>query len=277
VLGNPLADGKAHQIYAYAISQASNSRYALLMGSPKSITGCTSTTGTVEGGGGRSGRHNYLTPCEGTGLAGPNDPAIYIEVKADGTIVGGVDASHVTGAVTIKINGQTVTGTTFTLKKGDTITVTTAAGTFTADTDGLVAGDNASILVPMPCIRIGYDDVLGGQQCGAGQDGTCADELDAFINVDGLQNAGLHISIPPDTKGDDFEVYYKVVGDQTNTNGWKLYDWRHCGQYSDHCIRLKGKGVISARTKVISSGSKFTAGSYSLTASKEYDVAAGKF
>lgn len=267
VLGNPLADNKPHAIYAYAINTNGGTNPAL-GGSPKSVT-CTgsATTPPPSGGGGAGGsnRHNYLTPCDGAGIAGKNDPAIVIEVKADGTIVGSIDTKNVPDAV-VKINGTVTTDKNFTLKSGDSISVTTKNGTYSADADGLAKGENASILVPMPCIRIGYDDIFGGQQCGEGESGTCADELDAFINVESIQAAGL--------KDSDYEIWYKVKGGKYDTGGWKKYDWKNCGQYSNHCIRLAGAGVIYAKTKVISGDRP---GSWSLTTQKEFDVAKGKF
>lgn len=267
-----MQDGKAHAIYAYAID-SNGSKNPLTGGSPKSaVFGSAGGTGTPTpppsgggGGAGGSNRHNYLTPCDGAGIAGKNDPAIVIEVKADGSIVGSIDTKNVPDAV-VKINGTVTTDKNFTLKSGDSISVTTKNGTYSADADGLAKGENASILVPMPCIRIGYDDIFGGQQCGEGESGTCADELDAFINVESIQAAGL--------KDSDYEIWYKVKGGKYDTGGWKKYDWKNCGQYSNHCIRLAGAGVIYAKTKVISGDHP---GSWSLTTQKEFDVAKGKF
>jgi hypothetical protein len=117
----------------------------------------------------------------------------------------------------------------------------------------------------MPCIRIGYNDILGGQSCGANEPGTCADELDAFINVDNLLSAGIQAA--------QFEIYYKVEGGEYATNGWKKYDWQNCGQYANHCIRLKGAGVVYARTKIIG-GTSIPTGSYSLTNQMPFDTGA---
>lgn len=265
-----LQDGKAHAIYAYAID-SNGSKNPLTGGSPKSAVfgsaggAVTPTPPPSTGSGGVSNRHNYLSPCDGAGIAGKDDPAIVVEVKADGSIVGSIDVKNVPDAV-VKINGTVTTDKSFVLKAGDSISVTTKNGTYSADADGLAKGENASVLVPMPCIRIGYDDIMGGQQCGEGQDGTCADELDAFINVESIQAAGL--------KDSDYEIWYKVKGGKYDTGGWKKYDWKNCGQYSNHCIRLAGAGVIYAKTKVISGNRP---GSWSLTTQKEFDVAKGKF
>jgi hypothetical protein len=295
VIGNPLADGKTHLVYAYAISQDTNTRYALLMNSPKSVPVCSGTgtggTGGAGGtGGGGSSRHNFLSRCNGNGdYNDKEDPAIYAEVGTSGTITFTItllkgqplpeikDADGKTVTPTVKENADGTVTVTFTYKAttnhpGGT-TVKVGNHVYIIDIDGVPQGGTVSVLVPVPCIRIGYNDELGGQNCEDGQSGTCAKELDAFINVDGIQNTGLHISVPPEpskpNNGDDFKVQYKVVGNQTNTGGWKEYDWRACGQYSNHCIRLRGQGVIYART-VLTDGMHF-----SLTTFKRFDADTG--
>ncbi len=269
-----LRDGKSHDIYAYAID-SNGGKNPFIGGSPRKVvftstTGSTGSTGNTGDGSGAgvSSRHNYLTPCEGNGLAGENDPAIAIVVAQDGTITATVNTNGAQD-VSILVGGKAVSGSTFTLNPGDSVTVNYKGGSYTADSEGLKPGDTVSILVPMPCIRIGYNDILGGQQCGDGEGGTCADELDAFIDASAMLNLGF--------KENEFEIWYKVVGGDYDTKGWKKYDWKNCGQYTAHCIRLKGAGTIHAQYKALSSVGNIPSGHASLTNIKAFDVPNGKF
>jgi hypothetical protein len=269
-----LYDGKAHPVYAYAID-SNGSKNPLTGGSPKSVvfgTGGTTGGGTGGGGGGGAGgssRHNYLTPCNSSGYADIGDPGIAVVTKADGSLELTVSLHGVTDPVTV--DGKAITADLKqTVKAGTVVTVTVGGDSFkfTVDTDGMkaVGAGTMSNLVPMPCIRIGYNDVLGGQQCEPGQGGTCADSLHVFCGPGAWQNNIL--------KDGEFEIWLKVVGDQTNIP-WKKIDYIHDDNYaSPNAIQVKGAGTVYCMTVAIGKdGSRNS----SLVATKTYDVAKGNF
>lgn len=289
---NPLvlSDGKAHPVYAYAINTNGGTN-PLLGGTPKSVT-CTAVAGGgpggAGGGGGGSGRHNTLSSCDGHYVYNDQtDPALAAVIGADGKVNFTYQAPKNGAATKIFVNGKEVTWPV-TINPGDIVTVETGGMKFVVDTDGLKAGETSSVLIPMPCIRIGYNDVAAGtggaetnnsdsETCSTpGNDATCRDALDAFINIDVVQNAGLHIDDPNNSTDapDNFTIEYKVKGDKTNIP-WRPYDWRNCQGYINHCIVLRGKGVVYARTIITGANSLgLGIGHRSITSAKEFDAGA---
>lgn len=277
--GGAFSDGKDHTLYAYAMN-SNGGINPLINGNPKTLNlgvrvGTTGGTGTVGGGGGGGGgssRHAYLDPCKGfaNGYLDPKvDPIIY------GVVSGGkaqvtISLPATESGAKISIDGKATSSLQFEVAVGSRVSVVAKDGSeYIADTIGMKDKDTVSVLVPMPCIVIGYSDILGGQMCGEGQDGTCADELDAFIRADRLTALGF--------KPGEFKIWYRVNGGDYDTKGWKDYDWEHCGIWADHCIRLKGAGEVQSQTAILTSRGDLSQGNYSLTATRKFDVPKGQF
>jgi hypothetical protein len=284
ISGGSFNDGKDHTLYAYAMNSNGGTN-PLIGGNPKTVnlgtrvsttTGSGSTSGNLGGGGGGGGggssRHAYLDPCEGfaNGYLDPKVDPIISAVVSGGKAQVSISLPATESGAKISVDGKATSGSQFEVAVGSRVSVVAKDGSeYIADTEGLKDGETVSVLVPMPCITIGYSDILGGQMCGEGQDGTCADELDAFIRADRLTALGF--------KPGEFKIWYRVNGGEYDTKGWKVYDWEHCGMWADHCIRLKGAGEVQSQTAILATRGSIVQGHHSLTATRKFDVPNGKF
>ncbi len=190
------------------------------------------------------GLGGYLAQCDAGGSVGSTDPIIGVNVQTNGTILAAVDTRNSVGA-TIYINGRRVSGTTFTLKKGDVLSVRTAQGEYVATTDDLAVRESVSVLIPMPCIASAGTDSTGRQL--------------AKISPTAAMAAGL--------KTGEFEVWYRL-SDSGTDDSWKKLDWLACSANKNSCPVVTG--IVEAKIKTISNSAIGGAGNWSLTTSKQF-------
>lgn len=242
-------------------------------------TGSGSTTGTTQnsncgGGAGGSTRHNGGTACnhlgDGVHKLGDGKPGIALSKNAAGEWIVEVDG----GTGTLTVLGDDGKSTPFTngMKVGPGgLFIQQGSSSFVVDIPDEI-GESTSNLIPMPCIRIGYNDILGGQQCGAGEGGTCADELDVFINPNCYaENApeGVEVETKPEfiTNAFKCKTYYMIIGGETDTGGkWKLYAISDLGFADPNKVKIKGEGTIIIKARNFVEGYQGSLGGYSLTA-----------
>ncbi|MBP9686423.1 MAG: hypothetical protein KBD66_01320 [Candidatus Doudnabacteria bacterium] len=189
----------------------------------------------------------YLATCSGGGVVNSTDPVIGVNTQANGSILAAVDLRGISGA-SIWINGRQVSGTTFTLQKGDILLVRTAQGEYVATTDTLGTRESASVLIPIPCISVSGSDSFG--------------RTTIRITPDAAFSAGLRLG--------EFEVWYRVRSGSTQGT-WQKFDWLSCTSNVNNCLALTGAGTVEAKVKTVSSSAALGgSGNWSLTASKVY-------
>lgn len=188
----------------------------------------------------------YLATCTGGGVITANDPVIGVNVQTNGSILAAVDLRSISGAI-ILLNGQRVTGTTFTLQKGDVLTVRTSQGDYVATTDNLAVRESASVLIPMPCVSAAGTDASGRTL--------------VRITPDAAFTAGLKLG--------EFEVWYRVRSGGA-VSAWQKFDWLACASSTGSCVTLPAVSTVEAKVKTITTSALGGAGNWSLTASKTF-------